>query len=699
MKRIYFSISTALFFLWSTLTLNAQSNNDAVLMTVGTEKVTVGEFLNIYKKNNFKEGAALDRKSLEEYLDLYSIFRLKVREAKDSGLDTTRAFRDELAGYRKTLAQPYMNDTSAVNGLIREAYQRMKWDVRTSHILAKMEADEDTAEAYLRISIIREFLKTGKVNAPNLKKYEGMVKTNLKISKTSSPRDTMAAYNKIHPMRELMKLKSKDFASVAKIVSEHASKTNGGDLGYLTGLSQGFPYEYETAAFNTKQGEISNPFRTNLGYHLVSVTDKRAHREIKVAHLMMLFKKGMTKEDSLKMKGKADSIAMAIQKGSSFEDMVRKFSEHKETIKKGGELGWIGPGANYPVEFKDAAFGLKGNGQVSSAVQTRFGWHIIKRLEERELAPFDSMKTDLKSKVMKDARMSVAKEVLIGKVKKQYKFSEQMPKTYSELYAVIDSSLWLGQWKATRAAALNKPVFTILDKTYTQQDFAMYIEKNYRNAGKGNSKKMTDAIYKAWVDETCLGLRESRLEQEYPEFRMLMNEYSDGILLFNLTDQKVWTKAIKDTTGAKAYHEKNKEKFMWEERLDATIYTCKDEKTAEKVRKMLKSNKSDKEIAAAMNKDTLITVSIEGKTLWLKGDNAMLDATNWTPGITASQTVKNKVVFANIRKIVKATPKTYTEARGLVTSEYQSWLEKEWIASLKAKYPVSIDRKVFDSIK
>jgi peptidyl-prolyl cis-trans isomerase SurA len=242
-------------------------------------------------------------------------------------------------------------------------------------------------------------------------------------------------------------------------------------------------------------------------------------------------------------------------------------------------------------------------------------------------------------------------------------------------------------------------MFTILDKTYTQQDFAKYIEKNFRNAGRVSPKRIVDNLYKPFVDETVMNTREGRLEQEYPEFRMLMNEYSDGILLFNLTDQKVWSKAIKDTTGAKDYYAKNKEHFMWEDRLDASIYTCKDEKTAEKVKKMLKANKSDKDILAAVNKDTVANVYVDGKTIYLKGDNAMLDKTGWTPGITANETVKNKVVFANIRKIVKPTPKSYTESRGLVTSEYQTWLEKQWIESLKKKYPVAVDRKVFDSIQ
>ncbi|MEK6614651.1 MAG: peptidylprolyl isomerase, partial [Bacteroidota bacterium] len=392
-------------------------------------------------------------------------------------------------------------------------------------------------------------------------------------------------------------------------------------------------------------------------------------------------------------------ISGLLKQGNNFEELAKILSDDKQTAKKGGDIGWLSMGSNFPPEFKDVAFAIKDNGGVSLPVQTRYGWHIIKRIGNRDLLPFDSLKTDLKAKVQKDARANVAKDMMIAKVKTQYNFKETMPKNLSDFYAVVDSTLPMGTWKAEKANNLRKPIFILLDKTYTQQDFAMYMEKNYRMAGKIPAKRMVDALYKPFVEEAVMNTKENRLEQEFPDFRTLMEEYRDGILLFNLTDQKVWTKAIKDTTGAKEYYEKNKEHFMWEDRLDASLYTCKDDKTAEKVKKMIKGSKSDKDILAALNKDTIFIVMIDGKTTFLKGDNAMLDKTGWTPGITANETVKNKVVFANIRKVVKPTPKTYSEARGLVTSEYQTSLEKQWIDSLKKKYPVSIDRKVFDSIQ
>lgn len=683
-------------------------SQQSVLLTVGNEKITVEEFLNVYRKNNNKEKQTPDKDAIREYLDLYSLFRMKVKEAKETGMDTTKAFRDELAGYRKTLAQPYLADSTTLDLLIKESYARMKQDIRTSHILVRINADpspQDTMDAYAKIILIRDFM-SGKATPAALKKYETMANSNLKISKNSPPKDTLAAYNKIHPLKEMFKLKTNDFASVAKTVSEHNSKTTAGDVNYLSGLT-GFPYQYESAAFKAKPGQVFGPLRTPMGYHLILVTDKRPHTELHLEHLMLLFKKAMTHTDSLKLQMKTDSVYGLLKQGNNFEELTKKISEHKETAKKGGDLGWMAMSSNFPQEFKDAAYAIKSDNQFSPPVKTKYGWHIVKRLAARELLPFDSLKTNIKTMVQKDARNELIKEAFISKIKSQYRFKEPLPKCYTDFYAAVDSTLPMGKWKAEeKAKSLNKPLFSVLDKTFTQQDFASYMEKNYRKVGKIPPQRMVDALYKQFVEETCMTLKESRLEEEYPQFKALMKEYNDGILLFNLTDQKVWSKAIKDTTGAKEFHEKNKEKFLWEERLDATVYTCKNEKIAEQVKKLLKKNKSDKEILDAVNKDTT-NVSAESK-LFLKGDHAMLDA-NWTPGITSNQQVitgitstqkvKNQIVFANIRKITKPVPKSYQEARGLVAGEYQSYLEKQWIDSLKKKYPVTIDQKILDSIQ
>ncbi|MFH1005424.1 MAG: peptidylprolyl isomerase [Bacteroidota bacterium] len=681
------------------LSMFGQTQNDAVLLTIGNDKITVGEFLNVYRKNNNKE-SIVDKKALDEYLDLYTLFRLKVKEAKEIGVDTTKAFLEELKGYRKTLAQPYLIEKNAVDNLVKEVYDRIQWDLRTSHILIKINPEalsQDTSDAYMRIIMIRDFLQ-GKTNLSAFKKYETSLKASMKISKNSSHQDSLNYSNKINPLKKMFAMKGHDFSSVAKEISDHSSKVSGGDLGYFIALSgTGYPYEYESAAYKSKAGEIVGPIRTSLGYHLILVTDKKPHQEIHISHIMLMFKKEMTKDDSLKLKSRIDSIALQLKNGKDFAELAKKISEHKETAKKGGDMGWMSRTSNFPVEFKDAGFNLKDNGSISAPINSRFGWHIIRRTAIKGVAPFDSLKFDLKNKVQKDVRISIAKDAMIIKLKAKYNFKEDI-NARNEFYKSIDSTIMTGKWKADKVSNLNKQMFSLLTQTFSQQDFAKFIEKTQHAGEKKDIQHLVNFFYKQFVDETCMNIYDSRLEIEYPEFKAVMNEYRDGILLFNLSDQEVWSKAIKDTTGAKEFYEKNKENFMWEERVDVTMYYCADEKIAEKVKKMIGQKKTEKDILNALNKDTVINVSIENKLL-LKGDNAMIDETAWALGFTPNKPLKDKIFFADIHKIIKPTPKTYQESRGLVTNKYQLWLEKNWIDLLKKKYPVTVNRKILDSIQ
>ena len=352
-------------------------------------------------------------------------------------------------------------------------------------------------------------------------------------------------------------------------------------------------------------------------------------------------------------------------------------------------------GSNFPAEFKDAALALKNDGDISETVLTRFGWHIIKRIRIIPPITFEEHKTELKTKISRDGRSSKGRDALLAKIKKDYAFKEKI-KARDDFYKLMDSSVFKGKWEASKAAKLNKTMFSLKDKIYTQQDFAKYIESHQTQRAAVDYKNFVNSMYQTFVAESCIAFEEGHLDTKYPEFKMLMDEYRDGILLFELTDKKVWSKAVKDTVGLKNYFEKNKDKFMWEERLDATIYTCADEKIAKTAKEMLKKKKTEKEILAALNKNSQLNISAETK-LFQKGDNAILD--KWIPEVTANKTMNEKIVFADIRKIMKAEHKLFNEARGLVTAEYQSFLEKEWLDSLRKKYSVQINKDVLSGIQ
>lgn len=629
------------------------ANKDAVLMTVGDTKVTVGEFENVYHKNNNKEAAG-DPKSLNEYVDLFVNFKLKVKEAEEMGLDTAKSFKDELMGYRKQLAQPYLTDKDVNEKLLRETYDRLQEDVHAAHILVK-------------------------------------------VGESALPKDTLIAYNKIMEYRKRI-LKGEDFAKVARESAANgdpSAKENGGDLGYFTALQMVYPFE--TVAFSTKVGDVSMPVRTRYGYHIIKVIDRRkAQGEVLVGHIMVKTTPNMNNEDSLNAYTKITEIYNKLKAGAKFEELAQQYSDDKASAKKGGELPWFGTG-KMPAEFEKASFALANKGDYSEPLKTKYGWHIIRLVDKRGLASFEDMKTELKGKVSKDSRSQVGRSSLIAKIKTEYKFKENL-KARDEFHKVIDTTLFEGRWDGSKAAKMNKPMFNIGDKVYTQTDFTNYIKSHQSKRPKSDLPTIVNQLYKQFVDEMAVAYEEARLDQKYPEFKALMQEYRDGILLFELTDEKVWSKAVKDTTGSKQFYEKNKTNYMWDERAEASIYTCADDKIAKQVRSLLKKKKSEKEILSEVNKNSQLNLQVESR-VFNKGENDYIDK-NWNPGTSADIKDKDgKTVIVVVNKLLKPEPKSYQDAKGMVTADYQNYLEKEWLEALKKKYPVTIDKAVLSTVK
>ena len=642
-----------------------KATDDPVLLTVAGEKITKSEFLNVYNKNNLKKDV-IDKKSLEDYLDLYINFKLKVKEAETLGMDTVSSFKTELAGYRKQLAQPYLMDKEVNDKLLQEAYSRMQWDIRASHILVKVNA-------------------------------------------SASPADTLKAYKKIMEIRDSIVKHGKDFGKMAIAYSDDlsardqdkqgnrpAAKGNAGDLGYFTALD--LIYSFETVAYNTKVGEVSMPVRTDFGYHLVKVTDRKpAMGKAQAAHILVMFPVNATAADSAKCKDKINEIYNKIKGGASFEDMAKQFSDDKASASKGGVMAWFGSNRMVP-EFIVAVSKLK-KGEISAPVQTMYGWHIIKLVDRKEVAPFDSIKSELKTKIAKDSRANKSKEVMVEKIKKEYGFKDD-PAALADFNKVVDDSIFMGKWKAARAKDLNKTICSLGNKKYTQQDFAKYLAAHQSSKNnKVDIPTYINGIFKQFIDESAINYEDGMLETKYPEFKSLMKEYRDGILLFELTDEKVWSKAVKDSVGLKEFYDKNKQNYMWDTRLDANIYTCANAKVAKETHKLLKQGKlTNDEILKEINKTSQLDLKIEsGK--FLKKDNSLIDSIPWVEGMTKDLPKNGSVVFVRVNKVMAKEPKSLAEAKGMVTADYQTYLEKEWIDSLKKKYTVEVNKDVFSTIK
>ncbi len=630
---------------------------DPIMLIVGGDAVTRAEFESIYRKNNSKDTAS-SRKALEEYLQLFINFKLKVKAAKVAGKDTAKAFQTELKGYRRQLAQPYLTDKNVNDKLIQEAYDRSKKDIKASHIL---------------ISLPSEPL----------------------------PKDTLAAYTKAMKIRERL-IKGEDFALLARQNSADSSaKQNDGDLGYFTSMMMVYPFE--SAAYLTPIGEISAPVRTKFGYHILKVTNMRdAQGQVHVAHIMVKNPENAKDLSVEENKKKIDEISTKIKKGDDFGQLASQFSDDRSSGKNGGQLPWFGTGKMVP-EFEKVAFELKNDNEVSEPFRTPYGWHIVKRLERKGVQSFDEVKAELKSKISKDSRSQLSSDAVIARVKKENGFIEDF-KSLNEFILKVDTSFLNGRWKSDGVKTMLKPLFVLGKEASTQYDFAEFLVQNQSRQTKDNNlEALVRKSYDYFKNEKVKAYEDVRLEQKYPEFRMLMQEYRDGIMLFEITDENVWSKALKDTLGLEEFHKQNLANYMWGNRVEAVVYKSKDFKIAKATRKLVakraKKGTSIDAIRAEVNESSQLNLQTE-KGSFSKGDNETVDGVNWVLGISADKVnADGSVTFVEITKVLEPTPKTLQEARGLITADYQTFLEQNWIKELQSKYPVEVKRDIFDSIK
>jgi len=646
---------TTFFIFMLALATNAQDDGKKILMTIGDEEITKAEFERIYTKNN--NSASVENKNVDEYLDLFINFKLKVIEAEQRGMDTISSFKNELSGYRKQLAQPYLTDPDMEDKLIEEAYERMKYDVHAGHIMVALD-------------------------------------------KNALPKDTVYAYNKIMKIREDL-ISGADFKETARAVSDDPSvKRNDGDLGYFTAFNMVYPFE--TAAYNTPVGEISYPARTQFGYHLVKVFDKReSEGEVKVAHIMIATPANASQEiiDSANIKIK--SIEEELAAGADFAELAKKYSDDKHSGRLGGELPFFARGRMVP-EFEAVAFELEEPGDISEPVKTAYGWHLIKLLEQKPIPTFDEAKVDIKNKIKKDNRLEQGQDAFIEHLKKENGYSFY-PKSLEEFYMLVDSSIYKKQWEESKAKGYNDVLFVFDNKKFNQQDFAAFLSGRSAPSNKMPIHIVVNALYDDFEKQAILDHEESKLEEKYPEFRYLMEEYHDGILLFDLTDKMVWTKAVEDTSGLEEFYKENKEQFVWKERAEAVIYRT-DPMPGKNVQKILKKAEKKglkiEEVAKILCPgDTLRKCISKTKGKFEKGDNEWLDKTTWKKGISDGMKDDDKIVFVVINDILDPQPKKLDEARGLITAEYQNYLEKEWIKKLRNKYDIDINEKVLEELR
>jgi peptidyl-prolyl cis-trans isomerase SurA len=446
------------------------------------------------------------------------------------------------------------------------------------------------------------------------------------------------------------------------------------------------PYPFERVAFTSPVGKLSMPFRTGYGYHILKVYDKREARgQVKVAHIFIRTPRDMDEEGKKVAYQKVQMVYDSLQMGTDFGQLAMHHSEDPASARSGGNIPWFGTGRMI-TEFEDACFTLEKSGEYSLPFKTFYGWHIVKLIDKQGVSSYDEMKPKLQQKINGGGRMNFRTDRYVQKLQKEYGFTTY-PEALTPLYKAIDSTLLVGQWKGGPLKALNSELMKIGERSVKTGEFVSYVESRQSTGKSRNPMAYVDMLYKDFTSETVISYEESRLAEKYPEFRYIYEEYHDGILLFDIMDQKVWTMAVADSAGLEDYHKEHRKEYMWGERIEAYLVNATGDTDMAGLRsayKKILKGKWDQEVLNERycHNDTLSCITIS-HLLVEKGVNAMVDERN---GVNGPGPVTEN---GDQRSFV----------RGMVTSDYQEYLESQWLKSLKEKYPVSVDRSQLLKIK
>ena len=642
--------------LFLTICLNSIAQNEkSVLFTIDNNSYYTDEFKRIYLKNLdlVKDDS---QKDLNQYLELFIGYKLKVSKAYKLGLQNNTKYQNELSSYRNQLSKSYLNDSKVTNQLIEEAYARGLKEVKASHILLSF--DENIKGA-----------------------------------------DTLAFYNKALELKKRIE-KGENFETLAVANSQDPSVAdNKGNLGYFSAFRMVYPFE--CAAFKTQIGSISNPVRTRFGYHIIKVTDVRDNKgEVTVAHIMILNPTDATPEAKMKAKQTIEDISKKIQQGENFEALAGQFSEDKSSAVKGGVLQRFGTGQLSSEAFENVAFALKNKGDVSPPFDSGFGWHIVKLIDKHPIKSLEESKTDLESKIKRDERSIIITNTLANKLKNKYKLTTEKIQ-YQNVEKTLNDNIYSQTWELPKDTALLKSNILIIDNNKKVQvnAFANYIYSQQKNKLTTKPvKKLVAELFESWKEEQVIAYYNDNLENEFPEFKNVMDEYRDGLLLFDLMEKEIWEKSKTDTIGLQKYYEANKSKYNWKERYDADILSSTDSKVTEAAQKMLQKGKSIEDIKVKYNKDNKVSLMVKSG-LFEKNYDILDKMDVIEKGAKNTYKDANYSFVVNVKNIKQAETKAFEECKSKVINDYQQYLEATWVDNLKKEFSIKVNQDVFEKTK
>lgn len=629
----------------------AQNKKD-ILLTIDDRPILASEFKRVYKKN-LDLVQEESQKSVDGYLKLFVDYKLKVAEAYEQGFHESQSYREDFAKYEEQLSRNYIFEDKVTSELAKEAYERGLEEIDASHIL-------------------------------------------IRVNYGAVPQDTLAAYNKINAIRDRA-VAGEDFATLALENSEEPNiEKTSGHLGYFTAFALVYPFE--TAAYATPVGSVSDIVRTQFGYHIIKVHDRRKKAaEITVSHIMISTRDTTKSYDA---RERINEIYALLKQGESFESLAKQYSDDKNSGKQGGKLKKFSKGDLRSEKFEEAAYKLENPGEISMPVLSNFGWHIIRLEEKHPLPTYEEKKEMLERRVKEGSRSKIVTNAVKNKIKEKFGFVKV--ESYLPYFnTFVSDSILARKWDYdTILPSENKKLFTIgNEQDVFFADFAKYIYKRqFKSRTYRNKITMLADYYDEFETLELKTYFRKKLEADNKEYAAIISEYRDGLLIFDVMGKNVWRKAKKDSVGQKEFFEKHRNQYMWKQRVDASIIGATKEEMIKQVDAMLKEGKTAKEIREALNSIKEVNVLLTEGTFEV-GRRELPKGFVAEKGISKIYSENDSFIIVVVNEVMAAAPKEFEETKGRVISDYQTYIEETWMAGLREKFKVEVNEKTLKRIK
>jgi peptidyl-prolyl cis-trans isomerase SurA len=638
------------FFLLFSLSLFSVPVFCQTLFTYGAEKVTKDEFLRAYNKN--KTPVEDKEKSLREYLELYSKFKLKVKAAKQLRLDTLQQLKYDLQNFSSQVEEGYMNDEKISNALLDEVIERSQKDIHLIHFYIP--------------------LATGAAANDSAKASQAMEELIAELQKGST-----------------------EYNIIASAISQKYVAVSAKDIGYITALS--LPYGMENLVYGLQPGAISKPYRTKSGLHVFkNAGERKSAGKWKIAQILFTLPPDASAAVIKETEKKADSVYALLKAGADFGEMAKKFSEDRLTALNGGEMAEFGT-SKFDMPFETKVFALEKDDDISKPFSTTYGFHIVKRLQQHAI-PAD--KTDetfvasLKQQMAKDARMNIAREKFLKDITALTNYKRNLLVKDPELFRYADSVV------ANRTVK-NYPISNKIIISFTKENIKGAAWQNFVKDYKLNAdvykQESNKELLNKFIATTIAEYYRKHLAEYNSAFKYQMQEFKEGNMLFEIMERKVWSRASEDSIELKKYYDAHKASYKWDSSAAILLFNCSDSLIAQKAVAEVKNRKDWKKIAE--ESDGKIQ-SDSGR--YELGQLQLQNAGSIVPGFISSPVTNSGDNTASFLKVLQLFPanqqRSFNDARGLVINEYQLYLEDKWVAELKKLYPVKVDEAVFQSL-